>query len=243
MQFKRLFVIYLFAVASNTQAVAAFTTQSILWGAVAKTTSYSAPSNISAVSQPLRMALIDSDSIVMSSDHKKSFSDSIYPKEMGVTDVYGINNLPEDVQEKTMTFSFDKGSKVKKHSHPASGSYFVTKGSLKVTTSTESKTYKKGDFVVVPGEEEYELEEGGEGCEAFYVYWRPVCPTWGTYNIGHRCVMNILPFVGIARIYISMNAVSSTFVGITEVNESAKLLKDMIYANSRSPSHFTSYTS
>ena len=70
---------------------------------------------------------------------------------MFVTEVFSVN-FSKDMEEAAMSmiFSFDKGNKVKKYSHPASGKYFLTRGSLKVTTNTESKTYKKGDFFHCP---------------------------------------------------------------------------------------------
>ena len=76
---------------------------------------------------------------------------STYPKRMFVTEVFSMN-FSKDMEEAAMSmiFSFDKGNKVKKYSHPASGKYFLTRGSLKVTTNTKSKTYKKGDFFHCP---------------------------------------------------------------------------------------------
>lgn len=100
---------------------------------------------------------------------------------MGVSEVYGVN-LPEDIKAALMTvvFSFDEGSKVKKHNHPTSGTHFVTKGTLKASTNTESKTHEKGDFVIVPGEEECEIEAVRCDSDAVHIYWDPECPRWGS---------------------------------------------------------------
>ena len=176
MQFKISILSSIFMVASCTQSVAAFTTTPAFVA-----TSAGTASSIKALARhpALRMALIDNDTFPRDPKNERSLSDGTYPKEMGVSNVFA-RELPEDIEEKSMSmmFSFDEGSKVKKHSHVGSGSYFVTSGSLKVTTNTESKIYEKGDFVIVPKDEEYELEEVGGGAEIFYTYWQTECPTW-----------------------------------------------------------------
>lgn len=123
------------------------------------------------------MALIDNESIRKEPDEGQSLADGTFPKSMGVSEVFTVE-LPKDMTDVTLPlmFSFDEGSKVKRHSHPKSGSYFVTSGSLKVTTPTECKTYEKGDFVIVPEHVEYDLEAVGGGAEVFYVYYEPEMP-------------------------------------------------------------------
>ena len=180
MQLKISILSSIFMVASCTQSVAAFTAPAFI------ASSAGSASSIAALSRPsaLRMALIDNDSFPRDPKNERSLSDGTYPKQMGVSNVFA-RDLPEDIEEKVMSmiFSFDEGSKVKKHSHIGSGSYFVTSGSLKVTTNTESKTYEKGDFVIVPKDEEYALEEVGGGAEVFYIYWKPECPAWRPYGL------------------------------------------------------------
>lgn len=96
---------------------------------------------------------------------------------MGVSEVFTVG-LPKDTTDATLPlmFSFDEGSKVKRHSHPKRGSYFVTSGGLKVVTPTECKTYEKGDFVIVPENVEYDLEAVGGGAEVLYIYYEPEMP-------------------------------------------------------------------
>ena len=108
----------IFMVTSSTQSVATFMAPSAFLGGVTRTSF--APS-----AQPIQMALFDTDTFPREGNDMKSLSISTYPKRMGVSEVFSVN-LPKDMEEAAMSviFSFDKGSKVKKHSHPASGKYF-----------------------------------------------------------------------------------------------------------------------
>ena len=129
----------------------------------------------SPTTPPLFMAgLIDLGNIGKTED-ASALSDGIVPKEMGVTEVFSVD-LPSEIGGETKIFALGEGAKVKKHAHPGSGQYFVTNGCVKVSTDAETKTYGKGDIVIVPDGVEYELEAGEGDATIFYVYWSAESP-------------------------------------------------------------------
>ena len=116
------------------------------------------------------VGLIDLGNIVKKEDGT-TLSDGTVPSEMGVTGAFNVE-LPEEIMGEIRIFALAEGDKVKNHSHPGSGQYFVTNGSVKVTANAETKTYGKGDLFIVPKDVDYEVEDAGEGdAGIFYVYW------------------------------------------------------------------------